>query len=257
MITGLAGSIVVMSCLGCAPPDDTTVRVAEPQPSLEVGVGPVLGNTAFDLSLSERTVRNFPTFDENAFEAPKLVGNTFHVTRMANPADAGRFRAMDLETPLPLRMMEGDTWGGEVSFGASKERTGLGFDVQVAPRAQIQRGRSGNNIARTGGEIRLGPSLIDRDQRGKQTKAPSWYFFVGEDNEALVWNFADQNAMVGAALRDQVTVGDLHAGVAWTTGRGSQVSFGMIEREMSYSDAAGNNASRRDQFAAFSWTLKK
>lgn len=257
MITGIAGSVLVMSCLGCAPPEDAVQRTAEPQPLLQVGAGPVSGNTSFDFSLVDSGARQFPIFTDDAFAAPRPVGNAFNVTRMSNPADAGRFRAMDLETPLPLRMMEGDTWGGEVSFGASKERTGLGFDVQVAPRAQIQRDRSGNNIARTGGEIRLGPSLEDRDQRGKQTRAPSWYFFVGEDNEALVWNFVDQNAMVGAALRDQVTVGDLHAGIAWTTGMGSQMSLGLIEREMSYSDAAGNSASRRDQFAAFSWTLKK
>jgi len=251
-----------MSCLGCAPPEDAAQRAPERQPLLQVGAGPVSGNTSFDFSLadlgSNTMDRQFPTLDDsNAFATRRPVGDAFHVTRMANPAEASRFRAMDLETPLPLRMMEGDTWGGEVAFGASKERTGLGFDVQLAPRAQLQRDRSGNNIARTGGEIRLGPSLIDRDQRGKNTKAPSWYFFVGEDNEALVWNFADRNAVVGAALRDQVTVGDLHAGIAWTTGKGSQVSLGMIEREMSYSDAAGNNASRRDQFAAFSWTLKK
>ncbi len=247
-----------MSCLGCAPPEDAAVHETGQQaPLLQLGAGPVAGNSSFDFSLSQTDTRMFSALVDEAYALPPMVGNAFNVTRMANPADASRFRAMDLETPLPLRMMEGETWGGEVSFGASKERTGLGFDVQLAPRAQIQRDRSGNNIARTGGEIRLGPSLEDRDQRGKQTKAPSWYLFVGEDNEALVWNFTDQNAMVGAALRDQVTVGDLHAGVAWTTGLGSQMSLGLIEREMSYSDAAGNNASRRDQFAAFSWTLKK
>ena len=79
--------------------------------------------------------------------------------------------------------------------------------------AQIQRDQAGNDISRTGAEVRLGTNLVDRDQRGTSAPAPSWYFFVGADNEALVWNVADKKAMNGVALRDQATVGDLQGGI--------------------------------------------
>jgi hypothetical protein len=247
MITSFATGMVALSCLGCAPPSDAP-------PALDLSAGPVAPARAFEPSPNASL---YPQGDERLTRAPLQVGDAFNATRLSEPSSAARFERMTLSTPLPLRTEPGESWGGEVSFGAAAERTGLGFDVEVAPRAQIQEDRAGNNVARTGGEVRFGPNLLDRDQRGTDAKAPSWYFFVGEDNEALVWNFADKSAVRGAALRDQVTVGDLHAGVAWTTGQGSQMSLGLVEREMSYSDAAGNSASRTDQFAAFSYTLKR
>ncbi len=89
-------------------------------------------------------------------------------------------------------------------------------------------------------------------------KTPSWYFFVGADNEALVWNLADEASVSGVSLHDQVTVGDLQAGVAWSTWGGSQMSLGLVEREMSYADATGeNDIELREQFAAFSFTLRR
>ena len=97
---------------------------------------------------------------------------------------------------------------------------------------------------------------VDRDLRGKKAAAPSWYFFVGADNEALVWNVADQHAMDGASLRDQATVGDLQAGVAWTTGEGAQMSFGLVERQLRFNDIGGDrDIDRKERFAAFSYTL--
>jgi hypothetical protein len=154
--------------------------------------------------------------------------------------------------------MRGENFSAEVAFGASGEKTGLGLDVQVAPRAQIDRNRAGNNVTRAGGEIRLGQNLTDRDQRGTDIIAPSWYFFVGADNEALVWNVADKQAVQGAALRDQVTVGDLQAGVAWSTPVGGQMSFGLVEREMKFTDITGDHdVKSKEHFAAFSFTLKR
>jgi len=131
--------------------------------------------------------------------------------------------------------------------------------MSFTPRAQIQRNRGGNSVARTGAEFRLGSNLDDRDLRGKSrsARAPSWYFFVGAENEALVWNVADQRAMDGASLRDQATVGDLQVGVAWSTGEGAQISLGLVERELRYNDIAGNSdVEMREQFGAFSYTLR-
>ena len=135
--------------------------------------------------------------------------------------------------------------------------TGLGLDLSITPRAQIQRNQAGNNVARTGAEFRIGPNLVDRDLRGTGAAAPSWYFFVGADNEALVWNVADKQSMDGLTLHDQATVGDLQAGVAWSIGKGSQMSFGLVERELEFNDIAGDNdVKRKDHFAAFSFTLR-
>ncbi len=249
MIASLAGSVVVMSCLGCAtPPADTATIVMQ--------IGPVDGAQSF---VSTETTDDIIILQPTApsFGPPRRVGNDFSPNNMSNPLAAARFEALDLATPMPVRGMKGDRFGGEISFAASGESTGLGLDLSFTPRAQIERNRAGNNVARTGAEFRVGANLVDRDMRGKKTAAPSWYFFVGADNEALVWNVADQTAIDGATLRDQATVGDLQVGVAWSTGEGGQFSFGLVERKLRYNDIAGDqDVKMREQFAAASYTLK-
>ena len=250
MIATLASSIVIASCLSCTTPPDDSSKV------IITSVGPVdgaqsfrSGDTPTDIILELPTA---PTFGP-----PIRVGSDFSPGNMSNPLAAARFEAMDLATPMPVRNMRGDSFGGQVSFSASGESTGLGLDLSFTPRAQIERNRGGNNVARTGAEFRVGTNLVDRDLRGKKATAPSWYFFVGADNEALVWNVADQRAMDGASLRDQATVGDLQVGIAWTTGEGAQMSLGLVERELRYNDIAGqHDVEMREQFAAFSYTLK-
>jgi Uncharacterized protein conserved in bacteria (DUF2219) len=249
MIASLAGSIVAMSCLGCAtPPTDSQIIVTQ--------IGPVDGAQSFASSDTPRDIiLEQPTAP--SFGPPLRVGSDFSPTNLASPLVAARFEALDLATPMPVRGMKGDRWGAEVSFAASGESTGLGLDMSFTPRAQFERNRAGNNVARTGAEFRVGSNLVDRDLRGKKAAAPSWYFFVGADNEALVWNMADQKAMDGATLRDQATVGDLQAGLAWTTGLGAQMSIGLVERKLKFNDIAGDNDVKiREQFAAFSYTLK-
>lgn len=238
-----------MSCLSCATsPTDSQTIVTQ--------IGPVYGAQSFasgdapvDIIIEQPTAPSFGP--------PLRVGNDFSPTNMASPLIASRFEALDLTTPMPVRGMKGDRFGGEVSFAASGQSTGLGLDMSFTPRAQIERNRAGNNVARTGAEFRVGSNLIDRDLRGTKVAAPSWYFFVGADNEALVWNVADQTAMDGASLRDQATVGDLQVGVAWTTGQGAQLSLGLVERKLRFNDIAGDQDVKiREQFAAFSYTLK-
>jgi hypothetical protein len=243
--------MVAMSCLGCAtPPTDAEAIV--------MSVGPVDGAQSFasgdmprELEMERPTV---PTFGP-----PLRVGNDFSPSNLSSPLAASRFEVLDLTTPMPVRSMAGDRFGGEISFAALREQTGLGLDMSFTPRAQIERNRAGNDVTRTGAEFRLGTNIEDRDLRGKgsQYRAPSWYFFVGADNEALVWNVADQRAMDGASLRDQATVGDLQVGLAWTTGEGAQLSLGMVERELRFNDIAGDNdIEMKEQFGAFSYTLR-
>ncbi|HEX5005616.1 MAG TPA: hypothetical protein VFV70_00805 [Hyphomonadaceae bacterium] len=249
MIASLAGSFVFMSCLGCTQPaNDAVVTTSD--------VGPVQGGQSF--RSSTKTIDStFAASPQTDFALPLKVGNDFSPSNWARPVDAARFEALDLSTPMPVRTERGNLWSAEVSFGASAERTGLGLDFSITPRAQIQRDQAGNDVSRTGAEVRLGTNLVDRDQRGTNAPAPSWYFFVGADNEALVWNVADKRAVNGVALRDQATVGDLQAGVAWTVQTGGQMSIGIVERELRFNDIAGDNdIERKDHFAAFSFTLR-
>jgi len=251
MIASLAGSFVIASCLGC-----TTAAKDSERLLLDLGpVQPVQGGQAFQSS-DPNFDPIFASSPETDFRLPLKMGNDFSPSNWARPNEAARFEALDLATPQPVRSMRGDMWSAEVSFSASGERTGLGLDLSITPRAQIQRNQAGGNVARTGAEVRLGTNLVDRDLRGKSAPQPSWYLFVGADNEALVWNMADKAAMDGLALRDQATVGDLQAGIAWSTGRGSQMSFGLVERELQFNDITGDHdVKRKDHFVAFSFTL--
>lgn len=188
----------------------------------------------------------------------KMGATDFSPTNFATPSDAARFKALDLSTPMPLRTMRGDTVSAELTFSAAGSRTGLGFDVQAAPRAQIQRNQAGGNVARLGGEIRLGQGLEMRDQRGKGIQAPAWYFFVGADNEALVWNVADRQSLNGLALRDDVTVGDFQAGVAFRSFAGGQMSVGLVQRKLKFNDMTGDrDVRRKENFAAFTFSLRR
>ncbi len=249
MIASLAGNILAISCLGCAPQ-------AEEADVIRIDLGPVSRPGAEFREEGEHEPI-FPTLSGGEFRLPLKVGNDFSPSNWASPENAGRFRAIDLSMPMPVRAMAGDTWSAEVSFSASAEQTGLGFDVAIAPRAQFQQNHAGADVARTGAEVRFGQNLDDRDQRGTNAQAPSWYFFIGADNEALVWNFADKQAMDGLALRDQVTVGDLQLGVARTVADG-QMSLGMVERKLRFHDYTGENDVREDErFVAFSYTINR
>ncbi len=249
MIASLAGSFVVASCLGCATPP------ADPE-ALVLTVGPVDGPQSFQSGESPRdVVLDVPTQED--FGLPLNVGSRFGPTQMSSPLAAARFEALDLATPMPVRGLQGDSFGGEISFVSPGSTSGFGLDMSFTPRAQIERNRAGSNVARTGAEFRVGMGLADRDLRGSGVQAPSWYFFVGADNEALVWNVADGHAMDGASLRDQATVGDLQVGIAFSTGEGAQMSFGLVERKLNYNDIAGDrDIEMREQFAAFSYTLR-
>jgi hypothetical protein len=250
MIAGLAE--IAMACVGCSGLGDVSPIV------IQVNTGPALNDAAPHEARAGDVPYTPADIAGTQFRLPLKVGNAFSPTNWAQPETAARFQALDLSTPMAVRREQGDGWRAEMAFSAAGEQTGLGFDVEVAPRAQIQHGRAGMDVANFGGELRLGQGLARRDQRHTDAKQPAWYFFIGQDNEALVWNFADKQSLNGLALRDQVTVGDFQAGMAWRTGFGSQTSFGLVQRKLSYNDITGDHdVSLHQDFAAFSFTLKR
>lgn len=141
----------------------------------------------------------------------------------------------------------------EVSFAVPGERTGLAFDVGLAPRVAYN--RDGDYSSRKfGGEVRIGQNF---DKRGTHYEpAGSWYIFAGADGEAVVWDAAkSRSSLERLALTDQVTVGDMQAGISIQRG-GGQLSLSYIRREVRYSDRNGG-ARENEDFAGVSFTLRR
>ena len=140
----------------------------------------------------------------------------------------------------------------ELAFSAPSERTGLGFDVGIAPRIEIT--RDGQYASRRfGGEVRIGQNF---DKRGEDPTS-SWYLFAGADGEALVWEPGQESAVsVGSmALRDKVTVGDIQAGLSLQRGLG-QLSFSYIRREVEYRER-NLGASQNEEFAGITFSIRR
>ncbi|WP_158085690.1 lipid A-modifier LpxR family protein [Henriciella aquimarina] len=163
----------------------------------------------------------------------------------------GMRKATNLGSPVrPIRDFD-----ATLAFSAADSETGLGFDVGVVPRISVT--KDGNfKQRRVGGEIRIGQNF---DQRGERVDAKSWYLFAGADGEALVYEpYRDREFTESMALRDQVTVGDMQAGVSFTRGPG-QLSISYIRREVEYNErgSGGNVKGQEDEdFAGISFTLR-
>ncbi len=142
----------------------------------------------------------------------------------------------------------------DFEFGAPREVTGLAFDIGVAPSLSYT--KEGQYKSRSvGAQLRIGRNF---DQRGSGEVAESWYVFAGAEGEALVWEAGEHglsNLTGAVALRDQVTVGDMQAGVSVQRGSG-QLSLSFIRREVKFSDRNGG-ASEDEDFAGVSFTLRK
>lgn len=145
-------------------------------------------------------------------------------------------------------------FGGELTLSAPGRVTGLPVDLGFSPRASI-REEGGLTTRRVGAEVRLGEGL---DERGEGSSARSWYFFAGADGEAICWDVGDKGFTTSNSLRlrDQVTVGDIQAGVSMNT-FGGQLSLSYIRREVEYRDASELNASESEDFAGISFTLRR
>lgn len=142
----------------------------------------------------------------------------------------------------------------EVAFSAPRELTGLNFDVGVAPRIVV-REEGDLQSKRVGGEVRIGRDLNILDKDG-QTKG--WYIFAGADGEALVWDAGNTSlvpSLNDMSLSDQVTVGDLQAGVS-VQRAGGELSLSYIRREVRYEDRNGSISDTED-FAGVSFTMRR
>jgi hypothetical protein len=143
---------------------------------------------------------------------------------------------------------------GEMAFTADARATGLPLDLGFAPRAEIA---SEGNVrsSRIGAEVRFGEGL---DERGESSSARSWYVFAGADGEALCWDVGDRGLSFddSVRLRDQVTVGDIQAGVSFLAG-GGQLSLSYIRREVEYSDRSEMRGQENEDFAGVSFSLRR
>ena len=142
----------------------------------------------------------------------------------------------------------------EIAISAPKEVTGLSFDVGLAPRIAVR--EEGEVLTRrVGGEVRIGQDFDLLDRNGQPQ---GWYVFAGADGEALVWD-ADANgfrpSLGDMSLTDQVTVGDLQAGVSVQRG-GGELSLSYIRREVKYSDR-NVSISETEDFAGVSFTMRR
>jgi len=153
----------------------------------------------------------------------------------------------------PVEMEQ--NFAAEFSLAAPSNVTGLTFDVGVAPRLAYR--QEGELETRSiGGEVRIGQNF---DERGTNTASNSWYVFAGADGEALVWNTGEEGlapSLGAMKLRDQVTVGDMQAGVSVQRGPG-QLSLSYIRREVSFSQRGIGSTSENEDFAGLSFTLRK
>ena len=142
-----------------------------------------------------------------------------------------------------------------LSIAAPASRTGLAFDVGLAPRVAI-RDEGDLTSQRFGGEVRFGQGLNLTNNKGQPE---GWYLFVGADGEALVWDNSGSTPSLSdvfdVQVTDQVTVGDLQAGVSIQRA-GGELSFSYIRREMKFDD---RNRSLKDteDFAGITFTMRR
>ena len=196
----------------------------------------------FGFQVPQDTDLGFAVEGPSALKSGRLYASSIMTDVAADRAGANL-------SPVPR---EQRSLTAELALSAPAERTGLGFDVGIAPRVAIT--RDGQFASRRfGGEVRIGQNF---DKRGEPTSS-SWYLFAGADGEALVWE-PDQEGRVSAgdmALRDKVTVGDAQVGVTIQRGMG-QLSFSYIRREVEYRER-NLGANENEDFAGVSFTIKR
>ncbi len=288
MVVALTSGLAVLVCQGCTSTGDVPQYASEPAAPKSAGMamavpgpigkGPIGVSSAASPVLSEVTMLSFrqpvsyiPLTEDNAPVAVSLFvgdapafdlssGGASTSLSLANLGWAGSESLASLAAAIasgrtlePSELVQSLSVGA--SFAASSARTGLGFDVGLAPRFGVR--NEGDIRARTfGGEVRLGQGL---NLLGRVAEPEGWYVFVGADGEALVWD-ADRsrfnmNALDQVQLTDQLTVGDLQAGVSVQRG-GGQLSLSYIRREIRFEDRNGSMSDSED-FAGITFTMRR
>ncbi len=99
-------------------------------------------------------------------------------------------------------------------------------------------------------EIRVGAVTFEKNN----DRPSGWFVFAAADGEALSMR---TDALTGdssrtVTLADQITVGDLQAGVSTYIYDGTQLTFSYIETEASFWSEGGLGTSKKESFAGFS-----
>ncbi len=287
MAFAIATSFISLACQGCVSSGAADHAYAEPAAELSLGMSLAMPGSFGDGALNSPTgsALNGAGMASPAGTAAdiRLTGPDAAVTVYATAAAPSAFSltgsgvsglpqsdvsfgwsaspalasvAADLAT---ARYGQPDPESRNVSIGlslaATSSQTGLGFDVGVAPRVAVR--EAGDlTTRRLGGELRFGQGL-GLLQSGAAPKG--WYVFVGADGEALVWDTDMQrlgvNTLTDMQLTDQLTVGDLQAGISIQRG-GGELSFSYIRREMNFSDR-NRSLSDSEDFAGVSFTMRR
>ncbi len=285
MVFALATSLATLACQGCVSSGAEGYAYAEPAAAPSLGMQLAMPGTfgdgalnaptgsalssaplaavpasAYDLHLTGPDARVSVIASDAPPSAFSLTGSGLPGTPVSDTAFgwsaspalsrvAAEMAASSYGQPAP----EYNDLSLGVAIAAGSARTGLGFDVGVAPRMAI---RDGGDLKaqRFGGEVRFGQGLI------KEGGSPEgWYVFVGADGEALVWDTdfsrPGLDAIGDMQLTDQLTVGDLQAGLSIQRA-GGELSLSYIRREIEFSD---RNRTLKDteDFAGITFTMRR
>lgn len=157
---------------------------------------------------------------------------------------------------VPGRYEEREELDAEFALAAPRELTGFGFDIGVAPRASYAT-EGDFSVRRIGAEFRFGQDI---DQRGSDAGLPSWYFFAGANGEAIIFNNGAAGSglslMNGLQLRDQVTVGDIQAGLS-VKRFGTNFGISYIRREVEFDLNDAESIQRNEDFGGITLTWRR
>lgn len=285
MVFAIASSLITLACQGCVSTAMVDYGYSEPaaEPSLGIslavpgsfGSGALnkpSGNAFYDAPLQSAspvpgvrlsdpdaavsiyaTTPSAPAFSLTGAGLSGLKDASSAISLSASPALASVAAQLAIS-----RYGQPDPEYNDMSFGlslaATSAQTGLAFDVGLSPRVAIRDG--GDTRSRSfGGEVRLGQGLGLND--GGQPEG--WYVFVGADGEALVWDTdmsrLGMNTLTDMQMTDQLTVGDLQAGIS-VQRAGGELSFSYIRREMQFSDR-NRSLSDTEDFAGITFTMRR
>ena len=282
-----ASTFAVLACQGCTTAtsgsefDAGVSTAAEPSEGIKLAAPAPLGtpelstgNSAGLPELNDTILPNPTTVFSAALPKSSLMADdeaAIRLSVMANTAEAAlattewskseaveliaaRQNAEELISPVPKD--DDKDFSAEFQLDAPSEVTGLAFDLGVVPRLAYS--EQGELKTRSfGGEVRIGQNF---DKRGSDDAPNSWYIFAGADGEALTYEPGEAGLSEfdadNMALRDQVTVGDMQAGISVQRGAG-QLSLSYIRREVSYHERGLQGVTENEDFAGVSFTLRK
>lgn len=174
-------------------------------------------------SLAEQ--ENLPVISVSESPSTSITGVSFE-----DPQYNFRFDGPALDLPYTDRFQGHDPLFRGLDFSYSSPDI-QDYGVRFAARSGYGFTNDGDlNSQYQSRELRFGRNLDRRN-----FAEPSWYFFVADEDEALIWdpNVTSTFGAAGTAfaLRDQVEIGDMQVGVAYDW-MGWQSTFSYFERKV-------------------------